>query len=213
MTFQRAIVSTLVLASAGATAAFFAFGRGGPLSATMRGEIEPSAPVPQGGPATSDKEEIRRLRAELQTKERLLRALATQAAAREGEHAAALSAAVHTATRSPMARATAALDARLEGAPANGSAKAELERALRLEPKGLGPVHVDDLRCAGRLCKIALSGPSDVELRPVVNSIAERIPKGFAATQFFPTGEGAQAIYLGRSGDDLAVEEAPLALP
>jgi hypothetical protein len=210
---RKPVVPTLVIASFAAAAAAFAFGWGGARRAAPRAGAEPGA---EGEPAAAAAEgdEVQRLRAELAKKDSVIRALTNQGIAREVEHATSAAEAVAAATRTPAARAADALEARLAAAPANAAAKAELEQALRpaLDPQVLGAARVDDLGCAGALCKLAVSATTEAEVNPAVNALAQHFPKSFGATKVLPTNEGAREIFFGRTYEDLAVED-PSARP
>lgn len=208
---RKPVVLTLVIASfAAVVAGAFAFGGGGARSAAPRAGAEPGAEGEPAAPAAED-DEVRRLHAELSKKDAVIRALTNQGVAREVEHATSAAAAVAAATRTPAARAAEALDARLAAAPANAAAKVELEQALRpaLDPQVLGAARVDELRCAGSLCKLALSAETDAEVNPAVNALAQHFPKSFGATKVLPTNEGAREIFFGRSYEDLAADDGP----
>jgi hypothetical protein len=172
---------------------------------------EPGDGTVRGAAAShGESDEVRRLRAQLRAKDDMIRTLTAGSAQGEARHAAELSAAAAEARRTPEDRAASILDARLAAAPAAPLAKAELERALRpaLDPARLGQARVDDLRCAGALCKIALSAPDDAAIVDAVNGIAESPPKGYEATIVYTTGQGARSIYFGKLHADLALAPA-----
>ena len=207
MSARKAIVSTLVLASL-AAAVFFGLARSGPRSAA------PPSPETESeaGVATADHDEVSRLRAEVKAKDGVIRALTNQAVASDAERAAAAAATAAALKRTSVSRAVDVLDARLAAAPADAAAKAEVEQALLLESKALGAAHVDDLRCGGNLCKIALSAASEAELGRAVEAIAGHVPKSFQAMMAYPANEGERAIFVGRSSADLVVDK-PVADP
>lgn len=213
MTSRRPLVLSLLAGSLAVVAVVAVFGlaAAGRGSAATPAEAETEGPgagaVRGDGPSHGESDEVRRLRAQLRAKDDVIRTLTAGSAEGEARHAAELSAAVSEARRTPEERAASILDQRLAAAPAAPLAKAELERALRpaLDPARLGQARVDDLRCAGPLCKIALSAPDDAAIVEAVNGIAESPPKGFEATIVYTTGEGARSIYLGRQHADLAL--------
>lgn len=84
MRVPRPFVLTLILASLAVAAAVFAFGRGGPRAAAPREGAAPGAESGLGE-ASAESEEVRRLRAELKTKDGLIRALTTHAIASDAE--------------------------------------------------------------------------------------------------------------------------------
>jgi hypothetical protein len=203
---RKAIVSALVLASLGA-AALFAFARSGPRSPAARGEPSFEA-AGEANVATADRDEVRRLRAEVKAKDGVIRALTNQAMASDTERAAAAAATTAALKRTSITRAIEVLDARLAAAPADAAAKAELERALQpaLESKALAAAHVDDLRCAGTLCKIALSAATAAELAPAMEAVATHAPKSFPSMIAYPEGDSARAIFVGRTSADLTID-------
>lgn len=206
MSVRKATVPTLVLAAL-AAAAFFAFARSGPrTAATSSPGIESEASV-----TTADNDEVRRLHAAVREKERVIRALTNQAMASDAERAAAAAATAVALRRTSVSRAVEALDARLAAAPADAAAKAQLEQALRpaFESKAFGGARVDDVRCAGNLCKVALSSATEAELGPAIEAVAGHVPKAFPAMIAYPGNEGGRAIFVGRSSDDLKVAEDP----
>jgi hypothetical protein len=161
---------------------------------------------PAAGVPSPDADEVQRLRAELRTKDALIRALTVQGAAKEAERAAAVRSAMADASRTPAARAVARLDSRLASAPPDMTAKATLERALGPQ---VGTAHVDELRCAGALCKVALSAANDGDLDAAVSGLSDRLPKEFGATIVLPLEDGERAIFIGRTSADLTVDGAP----
>jgi hypothetical protein len=110
---------------------------------------------------------------------------------------------------SSESRAVGALDARLAAATPDFAAKAELERALALDPKTLGAASVRSLGCAGALCKVALAAATDREVEAAVSALAERFPKRFPSTTVYTTAEGARAISFARASEELDVDASP----
>src|SRR4051812_45521330 len=144
---RKAIVTTLVLAGLVA-AAFFAFARGGPRAAALR-QKQSSHPASEASPATGEPDEVRRLRAEVKTKDNIIRAFATHALTSEADHEANVAATVAAAKRSQTDRAIEALDARIAAALPDVAAKTELEQALRpaFESAGFVGARVAEVRC------------------------------------------------------------------
>jgi len=97
------------------------------------------------------------------------------------------------------------LDQRLAANTTNDAAKAELEQALALDPKALGAVHVEGLRCAGSICKLALSAPSGAEVGQAVDKLVEHLPKSFGSVVASSITDDDRAIYFGRSSADISV--------
>ncbi len=202
---RKAIVPALVLASL-AAAALFAFARSGPRAAALRAERSPDTEREVSATA-ADQDEVRRLRAEIKAKDGVIRALTNQAMASDADRATAAAATMAALKRTSVSRAVEALDGRLAAAPADAAGKAELEQALHpaLESKALGNARVDDVRCAGNLCKITLSAPTEAEVGPAVGAVAGHVPKTFSAVIAYPENEGERAIFVGRSSDALTV--------
>jgi hypothetical protein len=197
---RKAIVTTLVLAGLVA-AAFFAFARGGPRAAALR-QKQSSHPASEASPAAGEPDEVRRLRAEVKTKDNIIRAFATHALTSEADHEAKEAATVAAVKRSQTDRALEALDARIAAALPDVAAKTELEQALRpaFESAGFVGARVAEVRCAGDLCKVAVSTNGVDELRTALEEVASHLPKTFPAMITLPgQGDGDRALYFGRS--------------
>lgn len=209
MSVRKAIVTTLVLAGLVA-AAFFAFVRSGPRAAAQR-QKQSSHPASEASPATGEQDEVRRLRAEVKTKDDIIRALATQAFTSQADQEATAAATAAALKRSQTDRAIETLDARIAAAIPDVAAKTELEQALRpaFESAGFAGARVADVRCAGDLCKVAVSTKGVDELRLALEEVASHLPKTFPSMITLP-GEGAgdRALYFGRSPSAVDVRSA-----
>lgn len=204
MIARRRFALALFLAAVGAVVAMAAVRRNEQQQAAA--EDDTPGAKPAAGVSSADAEEVRRLRAEVATKDAVIRALAAQGVAKEAERAAAVRSAMADAARTPEAQAVARLDARLAAAPPDMTAKATLERTLG---PNVGTAHIDELRCAGALCKVALSAANDEDVNAAVSSLSDRLPKEFGATIVLPLDGGERAIFIGRTSADLNVDDAP----
>jgi hypothetical protein len=199
---SKPLVVVVLIASLGAGAAALVRARAAsPASASV---VTVAAPTDERPANDEGSAEIRRLRAELQTKDRVIRELTAQGIVKDAEKAAVAAA----TEREPAVRACEVLDQRLAAAPSAPGAKAEMEQALRgaLDPKVLGAARLESLQCSGALCKVAMTADSDADVEASVGAMAEQLPKMFAATVVYATEDGERSVYLARSADDLAVD-------
>jgi hypothetical protein len=168
---------------------------------------EPAAPNRGGAP---DGEEVRRLRADLQTKDRIIRELVAQGAAKDADHAAmAASAAAHRPTdrEAALEHARQVLDERL-AAPGGAGSPLELDRALTtaLDPSALGATRVTSRRCNGTMCRVTIAADSAATMNASLEATMERLPKVFAGTAVYDADEGTRALYVARTNEDLAID-------
>jgi hypothetical protein len=197
---KRTIALPLVLGLALGGAALWARARA----------VTPAAPPPVEAAAPSDSSELERLRAEHQTKNRVIRELTAQGVAKDATLAATVAttaaektAAMEKARQSASDAAREVLDGRLEA----GAAAADLDRALDgLDASKLGPARIASRRCGGSLCRLELTADSPAAMNTSLEALVERLPKTFGATTVYDTPDGARAVYLARTSDDLAIE-------
>lgn len=173
------------------------------------------ATTPASTPSTEtavspDSSELERLRAELQTKNRVIRELTAQGVAKDATLAATVAttaaektAAMEKARQSATDAAREVLDGRLE----SGGAAADLDRALDgIDASKLGPARIASRRCGGSLCRLELTADSTAAMNTSLEALVERLPKTFGATTVYDTPDGARAVYLARTSDDLTIE-------
>jgi hypothetical protein len=55
------------------------------------------------------------------------------------------------------------------------------------------------------MCRVTLEGDSPAALNASIEALIDREPKTFAATAVYDVDDGTRALYLARSGDDLAI--------
>lgn len=164
-----------------------------------------ASPAP---PASGESDEVQRLRADLQNKDRIIRELVAQGAAKDVSNAALAAAAARPpAKEEALEHARAVLDERLAAPNVAGSAP-ELERALAavLEPSVLGATRVTSRRCNGAMCRVTIAADSPAAMNASLEATMERLPKVFAGTAVYDAEDGTRALYVARSNDDLAIE-------
>lgn len=200
---KRTIALPLVLGVALGGAALWARARSAPPAA-------PPASAEATGQPAPESTEVERLRAELATKNRVIRELTAQGVAKDATLAATVAttaaekaAAIEKARRTAQEAAREVLDGRLE----SGGAAADLERALDgIDGSKLGAARIASRRCGGALCRLELTAESPDAMNTSIEALVERIPKTFGGTAVYDTEDGARAVYLARSSDDLTIE-------
>ncbi len=160
--------------------------------------------------ASMDGDEVRQLRAELQTKDRLIRELVAQNVDKDAKNANLAAATVAAANRptdreAALAHARQVLDERL-AAPSAGSV-AELEHAMAatLEPGAQSTARIAARRCNGAMCRVTLTADSPAAMNATIEAMMDHLPKVFGGSAVYDEEDGTRAIYLARSSDDLAI--------
>jgi hypothetical protein len=192
------------LVAGGVSAAFFRGSRARAGASDTAGASSEPAAIPTDG------DEVQRLRAELQKKDQVIRALVAQGADKDTRAANLAAAAVAAASREAdreeaLEHARQVLDERL-AAPGAGSV-AELEHAVAamLDPGALGTTRVTSRRCNGAMCRVTLAGDTPAALNASIETLMDRQPKTFAGAVVYDAEDGTRALYLARSSDDLAI--------
>jgi hypothetical protein len=163
------------------------------------------------GTVGSGDDELRRLRAEVQSKDRIIRALMAGGAAKDATNAP-----LAAATTQPNERAAAAsharqvLDERLAATSASPFA-AELEGALTaaMSTTALGTARIAERRCGGALCRVTVAADSPLALNTSIEALIDHLPKVMGASAIYEAEDGSRDVYLARTSDALALEASP----
>jgi hypothetical protein len=159
-----------------------------------------------GGAAPGDAE-LRRLRAEMQNKDRIIRELMASGAAQEATNAALAANAARLANdrADPASHARQVLDERIAATSASASA-AELEGALTatLSNDVLGTARVLERRCGGALCRVTLAADTPTALNGSIEALVDHLPKVMGASAIYEAEDGTRDVYLARTSDALA---------
>ncbi len=202
------IGTALVLVSAGAYIALFVHAAEPKLAVARKpaghGDDSSSA---SGEQVTDLREEVRRLQAEVNVKNDLIRVMAARPPIPE-QQADPEPVATHAPHLDRVAQVCDALDERIVMASSDTADARAMKHALQVvvDSGALGAAQVTSLMCSGTLCKVALAGQSDADVGAAAAAMAERAPKMFAASMAYPAKPGELAMYLAKSQQDLAVD-------
>jgi hypothetical protein len=158
-----------------------------------------------------DQQEIARLRADLQRKDSIIRAMAASRVQDDRASEAPPPVAPSNGVEDPLAAACDTLDERMLTAPQDVRRTAEMERTVdaMLDPKALGQTKVSSRQCGGTMCKLVLVGASPSSLNESIVAMGQRSSKQFSGTITYPSGTNESTVYLATNRDDLKPSPTP----
>lgn len=164
------------------------------------------------GTSESDLElTVSRLQAELRLKDWIIRDLSNRPSPPlPAEASGGPSVQAPTEPPDEMAMTRTVLDERMLSGPDVPERAARLRSAIEavMDADTLGDAKVASLECGANICKMVLTAESKAAIVATASRVAERTPKTFASTAFYPIGQGERAVYFATGAEDLAVDLA-----
>jgi hypothetical protein len=172
---------------------------------------EPSLGENAEGQAVVDGQAVEELKAQLKKKDALIASLL----AAKLKEASAETPVVRADQRDRRMEAMRVLDERMAQASSNSSEAKQMHDAVRaaLAAGSLASTAMTDLRCAGRLCRLAISDHSQDQVEMDTQKVSQSVAKTVGGLVVLDGEEGEKIIYLARSSDDLAVTPTPADVP